>query len=76
MSEVGPGTLIKLAYRGIAGFFVLLFMFITGVLGFTFSLAGGLITVLCWVPIAWRIREKTIASRVKEVIMIRMAGAS
>ena len=53
MSEVGPGTLIKLAYRGIAGFFVLLFMFITGVLGFTFSLAGGLITVLCWVPIAF-----------------------
>ena len=53
MSEVGPGTLIKLAYRGLAGFFVLLFLFIFGVLGFTFSLAGGLITVLCWIPIAF-----------------------
>jgi hypothetical protein len=53
MSDVGPGTLIKLAYRGVAGFFVLLFLFIFGVLGFAFSLAGGLATVLCWVPIAF-----------------------
>ena len=53
MREVGAGTLIKLAYRGVAGFFVLLFLFIFGVLGFTFSLAGGIIAVLCWVPIAF-----------------------
>lgn len=52
MSELSSG-LIKLAYRGIAGFFVLLIMFVFGVTGFALSLAGGLITALSWVPMAF-----------------------
>ncbi|MFX1284144.1 MAG: SHOCT domain-containing protein [Promethearchaeota archaeon] len=52
MSEIGSG-LVKLAYRGIAGFFIVLIMFVLGVTGFALSLAGGLITALCWVPIAF-----------------------
>ena len=52
MSDVGSG-LIKLAYRGVAGFFVLLFMFVFGVVGFALGLAGGLVTALCWIPLAF-----------------------
>lgn len=52
MSEISSG-LVKLAYRGIAGFFVLLIMFVIGVTGFSLALAGGLITAFCWVPMAF-----------------------
>ncbi len=53
MSDVGPGTLIKLAYRGVAGFFVLLFLFTLGVIGGALSFAGGLVTALSWLPLAF-----------------------
>ena len=52
MSDLGSG-LVKLAYRGLAGFFVILFLFVFGVTGFALSLAGGLAIALCWVPIAF-----------------------
>jgi hypothetical protein len=52
MSDVGSG-LIKLAYRGFAGFFVILMMFIFGVVGISLALAGGLVVALCWIPIAY-----------------------
>ena len=52
MSDVGSG-LVKLAYRGLAGFFVLLFMFTFGVVGVSLALAGGLVTALCWIPLAY-----------------------
>jgi hypothetical protein len=52
MSDVGSG-LVKLAYRGFAGFFVILIMFIFGVVGGSLALAGGLVTALCWVPLAY-----------------------
>ena len=42
MSDVSSG-LIKLAYRGFAGFFVFLFMFIFGVVGFALGMAGGIV---------------------------------
>lgn len=52
MSDVSSG-LIKLAYRGVAGFFVLLFMFIFGAVGIALGFAGGLVTALCWIPLAY-----------------------
>jgi hypothetical protein len=52
LSEVGSG-LIKLAYRGVAGFFVFLFLFIFGVLGIALGFAGGLIIGISWIPIAF-----------------------
>ncbi len=52
MSDVGSG-LVKLAYRGFVGFFVVLIMFIFGVVGVSLALAGGLVTALCWVPLAY-----------------------
>lgn len=52
MSDISSG-LVKLAYRGIAGFFVVLIMFVLGVTGFALSFAGGLIIALCWVPMAF-----------------------
>ncbi len=52
MSDVGSG-LVKLAYRGFAGFFVVLIMFIFGVVGISLALAGGLVTALCWLPLAY-----------------------
>ncbi|UCE13485.1 MAG: SHOCT domain-containing protein [Candidatus Heimdallarchaeota archaeon] len=52
MSEISSG-LVKLAYRGIAGFFVLLIMFVFGVTGFSLALAGGLIIAFCWIPLAF-----------------------
>ncbi len=52
MSDVGSG-LVKLAYRGFAGFFVVLMMFIFGVVGISLALAGGLITALSWLPLAY-----------------------
>ncbi|MFX0123429.1 MAG: SHOCT domain-containing protein [Candidatus Hodarchaeota archaeon] len=52
MSDVSSG-LIKLAYRGIAGFFVLLLMFIFGVVGIALGFAGGLVTALSWLPLAY-----------------------
>ncbi|MCK4848715.1 MAG: SHOCT domain-containing protein [Candidatus Heimdallarchaeota archaeon] len=52
MSDVGSG-LVKLAYRGFAGFFVVLMMFVFGVVGASLALAGGLTTALCWVPMAY-----------------------
>ncbi len=52
MSDVGSG-LVKLAYRGFAGFFVVLLMFVFGVTGISLALAGGLVTALCWVPLAY-----------------------
>ncbi len=52
MSDVGSG-LIKLAYRGFAGFFVILIMFIFGTVGISLALAGGLMVALCWIPIAY-----------------------
>ncbi|MHA2224634.1 MAG: SHOCT domain-containing protein [Candidatus Hodarchaeales archaeon] len=51
MSDVSSG-LVKLAYRGVAGFFVLLFMFVFGVIGITASFAGGLVVALSWIPMA------------------------
>ena len=52
MSDVGSG-LVKLAYRGFAGFFVILIMFVFGVVGGSLALAGGLVTALCWVPLVY-----------------------
>ncbi len=52
MSDVSSG-LIKLAYRGVAGFFVLLFMFIFGAVGVALGFAGGLVTALSWIPLAY-----------------------
>ncbi len=52
MSDVSSG-LVKLAYRGVAGFFVFLFMFIFGVVGFALGMAGGIVTALCWIPLAF-----------------------
>ncbi|MFX1538506.1 MAG: SHOCT domain-containing protein [Promethearchaeota archaeon] len=52
MSDVSSG-LIKLAYRGIAGFFVLLFMFVFGAVGIALGFAGGLVTALSWIPLAY-----------------------
>ena len=49
MSDVGSG-LIKLAYRGIAGFFVILFLFIFASIGVSFTLAGGISVAFCWIP--------------------------
>lgn len=45
--------LVKLAYRGFAGFFVFLFMFTFGMIGLILSFAGALITVLSWIPLAY-----------------------
>ena len=42
MSNINAG-LIKVAYRGVAGFFVILFMFVLGVTGFALAFSGGLI---------------------------------
>ena len=52
MSDVSSG-LIKLAYRGVAGFFVFLFMFIFGAVGVALGFAGGLVTALSWIPLAY-----------------------
>ncbi|MHA2074329.1 MAG: hypothetical protein ACW97X_06905, partial [Candidatus Hodarchaeales archaeon] len=52
MSDVGSG-LVKLAYRGFGGFFIVLIMFVFGVVGISLALAGGLVTALCWVPLAY-----------------------
>ena len=52
MSDVSSG-LIKLAYRGVAGFFVLLFMFVFGVVGIALGFSGGLVTALSWIPLAY-----------------------
>lgn len=52
MSDVGSG-LVKLAYRGFAGFFVVLMMFVFGVVGVSLALSGGLITALSWIPLAY-----------------------
>ena len=52
MSDVSSG-LIKLAYRGVAGFFVLLLMFIFGAVGVALGFAGGLVTALSWIPLAY-----------------------
>jgi hypothetical protein len=52
MSDVSSG-LIKLAYRGVAGFFVLLFMFVFGVVGVALGFSGGLVTALSWIPLAY-----------------------
>ncbi len=52
MSEVGSG-LIKLAYRGVAGFIVLLLMFVLGVTGVALSFAGGVLIAVCWIPLAY-----------------------
>ena len=52
MSEVGSG-LIKLAYRGVAGFIVLLLMFVLGVTGVALSFAGGILIAVCWIPLAY-----------------------
>jgi hypothetical protein len=52
MSTVGSG-LVKLAYRGLAGFLVVLIMFVFGVTGLAMSFAGGLVLALCWVPLAY-----------------------
>ncbi|MFX0181671.1 MAG: SHOCT domain-containing protein [Candidatus Hodarchaeota archaeon] len=52
MSTVGSG-LVKLAYRGLAGFVVVLVMFVLGVTGLAMSFAGGLVLALCWVPMAY-----------------------
>ncbi|MHA1978059.1 MAG: SHOCT domain-containing protein [Candidatus Hodarchaeales archaeon] len=52
MSDVGSG-LIKLAYRGVAGFVVLLLMFVVGVTGTVLSFAGGIIIAISWIPLAY-----------------------
>jgi hypothetical protein len=52
MSTVGSG-LIKITYRGLAGFFVVLLMFVFGVTGVAMSFAGGLALALCWIPLAY-----------------------
>ncbi|MFX0171114.1 MAG: SHOCT domain-containing protein [Candidatus Hodarchaeota archaeon] len=52
MSTVGCG-LVKIAYRGLAGFVVVLVMFVLGVTGLAMSFAGGLVLALCWVPLAY-----------------------
>jgi hypothetical protein len=52
MSDVSSGF-IKLAYRGIAGFFVVLFMFVFGAVGVALGFSGGLITALSWIPLAF-----------------------
>ena len=51
MSDVGSG-LIKLAYRGVMGFFVVLLLFVFGVVGAVVSFAGGLLIAVSWIPLA------------------------
>ena len=53
MSEISLGTLIKLAYRGIAGFVAFLLLFTLGITGGALSFAGGLVTALSWLPLAF-----------------------
>lgn len=53
MSESASSGLIKLAYRGVAGFFVILLLFTFGVVGIALAFAGGLVTALCWLPMAY-----------------------
>ncbi len=52
MSNTGT-SISKLIVRGIVGFLVLWMMLILGVTGFTFTLAGGLVTALSWIPIVY-----------------------
>jgi len=52
MSDVSSG-LIKLAYRGVAGFFIILFIFVFGVVGVALGFSGGLVTALSWIPLAY-----------------------
>jgi hypothetical protein len=46
-------SLIKLGYRGIAGFFVGLILFVLGITGFALALSGGVILALSWIPLAF-----------------------
>lgn len=52
MSDVGSG-LIKLAYRGIAGFFVAMFLFIFASIGVSLTLAGVIMIAFCWIPLVF-----------------------
>jgi hypothetical protein len=44
---------VKLLLRGMAGLIVIWTMLILGVTGFTFSLVGGLTTILSWLPFVY-----------------------
>ncbi|MHA1977044.1 MAG: SHOCT domain-containing protein [Candidatus Hodarchaeales archaeon] len=51
MSE--RASIIKLGYRGIAGFFVGLFIFTLGVTGVALAFAGGVVLALSWIPLVY-----------------------
>ena len=46
-------NVVKVLVRGMVGLIVLWCMLLLGVTGFTFTLAGGLITALSWIPIVY-----------------------
>lgn len=46
-------SVIKLGYRGIAGFFVGLFMFTLGITGGALAFSGGVVLALSWVPLVY-----------------------
>ncbi|MFX0114446.1 MAG: SHOCT domain-containing protein [Candidatus Hodarchaeota archaeon] len=48
MSEV-----VKTAYRGIGGFFIVIFIFSFGVTGFALLLSGAVVLAISWVPLAF-----------------------
>ena len=83
MSDVSSG-LIKLAYRGVAGFFVLLFIFVFGVVGIALGFAGGLVTALSWIPLAYpeiltqfsviMVGEQSITDPVLASLVVLIAG--
>ncbi len=49
----GSASLIKVGYRGIAGFFVGLFMFTLGVTGGALAFSGGVVLALSWIPLVY-----------------------
>ena len=52
MSDVSGG-LVKLAYRGIVGFILVILLFTFGIVGIALSFVGGLAIALCWLPLAF-----------------------
>ncbi len=52
MSNTGT-NLVKLLVRGMVGLVILWTMLLLGLTGFTFALAGGLVTALSWIPVVY-----------------------
>ncbi|MHA1976233.1 MAG: SHOCT domain-containing protein [Candidatus Hodarchaeales archaeon] len=52
MSNTGTNV-VKILVRGTVGLLVLWCMLLLGLTGFTFTLAGGLVTALSWIPMVY-----------------------